>query len=53
MMYQQIKNLIESGVLLEQIVYVNFEDERLLEILMKPILGEQLVEIHSGNWIKL
>ncbi len=32
MMYQQIKNLLEKKVPLSQIVYVNFEDERLLEI---------------------
>ena len=32
MMYQQIKQLEVNGVPLSQIVYVNFEDERLLEI---------------------
>ena len=32
MMYQQIRKLINDGVSLSQIVYVNFEDERLLEI---------------------
>ena len=32
MMYQQIKNLEANGVPLSQIVYVNFEDERLLEM---------------------
>lgn len=32
MMYQQIKGLINKGVPLSQIVYVNFEDERLLEL---------------------
>lgn len=31
-MYQQIKALLDKGVPLSQIVYVNFEDERLLEI---------------------
>ncbi len=31
MMYQQIKQLEIDGVPLSQIVYVNFEDERLLE----------------------
>ena len=31
MMYQQIKQLEESGIPLAQILYVNFEDERLLE----------------------
>lgn len=32
MMYQQIRKLTESGIPMEQIMYVNFEDERLLEI---------------------
>ena len=32
MMYQQIKNLLEKGILPSEIVYVNFEDERLLEM---------------------
>lgn len=32
MMYQQIKNLMDEDVPIEQIVYVNFEDERLLEM---------------------
>lgn len=31
MMYQQIRQLEESGIPLSQILYVNFEDERLLE----------------------
>ncbi len=31
-MYQQIKQLLQTGVPLSQIVYVNFEDERLLEM---------------------
>lgn len=32
MVYQQIQNLMEKGVSASQIVYVNFEDERLLEM---------------------
>ena len=32
MMYQQIHNLMNDGIPSTQIVYVNFEDERLLEI---------------------
>ena len=32
MMYQQIRQLLEKGIPLSQIVYVNFEDERLLEM---------------------
>ena len=32
MMYQQIHNLMNYGISSSQIVYVNFEDERLLEI---------------------
>jgi len=32
MMYQQIRDLLSAGTPLSQIVYVNFEDERLLEM---------------------
>lgn len=32
MMYQQIHDLMNDGISSSQIVYVNFEDERLLEI---------------------
>lgn len=32
MMYQQIKTLLDKNIPLSQIVYVNFEDERLLEM---------------------
>lgn len=32
MMYQQIKKLMDNGIPMEQVVYVNFEDERLLEM---------------------
>ena len=32
MMYQQIKKLIDDGISLNQIAYINFEDERLLEV---------------------
>ena len=32
MMYQQIKRLEADGIPLSQIIYVNFEDERLLEM---------------------
>ena len=32
MMYQQIKNYMGAGVPLNEILYVNFEDERLLEV---------------------
>lgn len=32
MMYQQIKSLLDKEIPLSQIVYVNFEDERLLEM---------------------
>lgn len=32
MMYQQIKALLNRGIPLSQIIYVNFEDERLLEM---------------------
>ena len=45
MMYQQIKHLQENGIPLKQIVYVNFEDERLLE----TVSGR--FECYFGNWI--
>lgn len=32
MMYQQIHDLMNDGISSSQIIYVNFEDERLLEI---------------------
>lgn len=32
MLYQQIRTLLDKGIPLSQIVYVNFEDERLLEM---------------------
>ena len=32
MMYQEIRSLIEKGIPVSQIAYVNFEDERLLEM---------------------
>lgn len=32
MMYQQIKKLMDNGIPMEQVEYVNFEDERLLEM---------------------
>lgn len=32
MMYQQIQRLEEAGISLDEILYVNFEDERLLEV---------------------
>ncbi len=32
MMYQQIKKLMDNGIPAEQVIYVNFEDERLLEM---------------------
>jgi len=32
MLYQQIKNLEKAGIPLSEILYVNFEDERLLEV---------------------
>lgn len=43
MMYQQIKHLQKNGVPTSQIIYVNFEDERLLEI--KPDDLNTILEI--------
>lgn len=37
MMYQQIHTLLEKQVPLSQIVYVNFEDERLLEMIAEDL----------------
>ena len=31
MLYQQVRKLVNSGVAWEQIIYINFEDERLSE----------------------
>mgnify|MGYP004600722583 CR=1 FL=1 len=43
MMYQQIHKLLDSGVPLSQILYVNFEDERLLEMTANDL--NSIVEI--------
>ena len=43
MMYQQIHKLLDSGVPLSQILYVNFEDERLLEMTVNDL--NSIVEI--------
>ena len=43
MMYQQIHKLLESGIPLDQIIYVNFEDERLLEMTVNDL--NTIVEI--------
>jgi len=37
MMYQQIQRLLSDGIPLSQIVYVNFEDERLLEMTVEDL----------------
>ena len=37
MLYQQIKQLTETGVSFDEILYVNFEDERLLEIVPEDL----------------
>ena len=49
MMYQQIKGLLDKGIPLSQIVYVNFEDERLLEMTVDDLntileIGMELAE---------
>lgn len=52
MMYQQIRNLTENGVPSEQIVYINFEDERLLEMTsedLNSILEIGLETAGTGN----
>ena len=37
MMYQQVKNLEEAGIPRDEILYVNFEDERLLEVTVEDL----------------
>ncbi len=37
LMYQQINKLIDSGISISKILYVNFEDERLLEITVNDL----------------
>lgn len=51
MMYQQIQSLLEKRVPLSQIVYVNFEDERLLEMTSDDLntILEIGLELSGGN----
>lgn len=58
MMYQQIKNLQTKGVPLSQIIYVNFEDERLLEITVDDLntileIGLELAGIDNNPYLFL
>ncbi len=58
MMYQQIKNLQTKGVPLSQIIYVNFEDERLLEITVDDLntileIGLELAGIDNKPYLFL
>ena len=58
MMYQQIKNLQVKGIPLSQIVYVNFEDERLLEITIDDLntileIGLELAGIDNKPYLFL
>lgn len=58
MMYQQIKNLQTKGVPLSQIIYVNFEDERLLEITVDDLntileIGLELAGIDKKPYLFL
>lgn len=43
-MYQQIKELIRSGIKKESILYLNFEDTRLIEVNFKEI--REVVKLH-------
>jgi len=43
-MYQEIKRLIESGIKKENILYLNFEDPKLIEINFKEI--EEIIKLH-------
>ncbi|MBR1702183.1 MAG: ATP-binding protein [Lachnospiraceae bacterium] len=51
MMYQQVKNLEEAGIPLCEILYVNFEDERLLEVTAEDlnVILEIGLEMAGGN----
>ena len=58
MMYQQINKLLSNGVPLSQIIYVNFEDERLLEITSDDFntileIGLELSGTHNKPYIFL
>ena len=57
-MYQQIKNLQDKGVPLSQIVYVNFEDERLLEMSASDLnvlleIGLEIAEVNNKPYLFL
>ena len=43
-MYQQIKKLISSGIKKESIIYLNFEDTRLIEVNFKEV--REVVKLH-------
>ena len=47
-MYQQIQNLLDKGIPLSQIIYVNFEDKRLLEMTSEDLntILEHVVSIN-------
>jgi len=51
MMYQQIKKLIDDGISLNQIAYVNFEDERFLEVTADDLnmILEVSIELSGTN----
>lgn len=58
LMYQQIKHLEEKGIPLSQIVYVNFEDERLLEITKEDLntileIGMEIAGIDNRPYLFL
>jgi predicted AAA+ superfamily ATPase len=44
LMFQEIKQMLTSGHALREVLYINFEDERLLEMQAKDL--EQLTEAH-------
>lgn len=58
MMYQQIQKLLSDGTPLSQIIYVNFEDERLLEITSEDLntvleIGMELSGIDNKPYLFL
>ena len=47
-MYQKIKELLSSGVRKENIIYLNFEDPRLIEVNFKDI--REIIKLHWQLW---
>jgi predicted AAA+ superfamily ATPase len=46
--YQKIKNLIASGIKKEEILYLNFEDDRLLEFTVNHF--QEILDVYFGKY---